>query len=65
MSGGAVDWQPLLVIACDWLQQTGLPKDENPKLRYRDMSPAAKLAVRATLVSSLVFSIMTTTLMGF
>ncbi|KAL1752404.1 fungal-specific transcription factor domain-containing protein [Schizophyllum commune] len=57
MSGGAVDWQPLLVIACDWLQQTGLPKDENPKLQYRDMSPAAKLAVRATLLMD-VFSSM-------
>lgn len=52
LSGGTTDWQPVLTIACDWLTQTGLPKDDNPKLTYRNMSPTAKLAVRATLVSS-------------
>ncbi|KAL1739337.1 fungal-specific transcription factor domain-containing protein, partial [Schizophyllum fasciatum] len=59
LSGGATDWQPLLAIACDWLRQTGLPKDDNPKLQYRDMSPTAKLAVRATLLME-VFASMST-----
>lgn len=56
LSGGTTDWQPVLTIACDWLTQTGLPKDDNPKLTYRNMSPTAKLAVRATLLMEMVAS---------
>ncbi|KAF9013035.1 hypothetical protein BDZ89DRAFT_1167076 [Hymenopellis radicata] len=29
---GQTDWQPLLTIAIDWIAQTGLTTDENPKL---------------------------------
>lgn len=56
-SGGVTDWQPVLVMACDWLTDTGLAVSENPKLALSNMSATAKLAVKITLVgvSSLTY----------
>jgi hypothetical protein len=51
LSGGATDYQPVLGIACDWLAQTGLLNDENPKLTLRNMSEAGQLVVKITVVS--------------
>jgi len=49
LSGGATDYQPVLGIACDWLAQTGLLNDENPKLTLRNMSEAGQLVVKITV----------------
>jgi hypothetical protein len=51
-SGGVVDWEPVLAIACDWLGQTGLVNDDNPKLTLINMSVAARFAVKVTMVRS-------------
>ncbi|KAF8134962.1 fungal-specific transcription factor domain-containing protein [Boletus edulis] len=48
-SGGVTDWQPMLDIANDWMVQTGIPAHENPKLAIMSMSPAARLALKATM----------------
>ena len=50
-SGGVTDWRPMLDIANDWMAQTGIPTHENPKLAMMSMSQAARLALKATMVS--------------
>ncbi|KAF8896476.1 fungal-specific transcription factor domain-containing protein [Infundibulicybe gibba] len=49
LSGGATDWKPAFAVACDWLAQTGLPTDENPKLVFHNMSATGQLAAKAIL----------------
>lgn len=51
ISGGTTDWQGVLGIALEWLGQTGIVQDENPKLALLSMSFAARCAVKLTLVS--------------
>jgi hypothetical protein len=53
LSGGVTDWQLVLGIACDWLAQTGLVNDENPKLTLCNMSAAGQLVVKVTVVSTI------------
>lgn len=50
MSGATTDWQMLLAIALEWLGQTGLPNEDNPRLLLNNMSPAAQLVVKCTMV---------------
>ncbi len=50
MSGHTADWQPLLTIAIDWIAQTGLTTDENPKLTLLNMSASRQLVVKLTMV---------------
>lgn len=52
MAGKAIDWQPLLTIALDWMAQTGLTTDENPKLTLLNMSAPRQLVVKLTVVST-------------
>lgn len=52
LSGGVTNWQRVFAVACEWLVQTGLPEDENPKLKLHAMSSTAQLAAKATLVRS-------------
>ncbi|KAI0264349.1 fungal-specific transcription factor domain-containing protein [Gloeopeniophorella convolvens] len=41
-SAGGTEWTPMLEIACDWLAQTGMHVDDNPRLFVMNMSlPAA------------------------
>lgn len=47
---GSTDWQIPLECACEWLSQTGLNTEENPKLVLLNMSPAARFAAKATMV---------------
>jgi len=49
-SGGVTDWRPMLDIANDWMIQTGITTHENPKLAMVNMSQAARLALKATMV---------------
>jgi hypothetical protein len=51
-SGGTTDWQCVLAIALEWLAQTGIVQDENPKLALLNMSFASQCAVKMTLVST-------------
>ncbi|KAF9223696.1 hypothetical protein BS17DRAFT_733378 [Gyrodon lividus] len=48
-SGGMIDWRAMLDIANDWMVQTGITTHENPKLAMMSMSPAARLALKATM----------------
>ncbi|KIK99965.1 hypothetical protein PAXRUDRAFT_822141 [Paxillus rubicundulus Ve08.2h10] len=48
-SGGMVDWRAMLDIANDWMVQTGITTHENPKMAMMSMSPAARLALKATM----------------
>ncbi|KAJ3739273.1 fungal-specific transcription factor domain-containing protein [Lentinula detonsa] len=49
MSGGSMDWMPVLSIALDWLAQIGLPEKEDPKSVLSSLSPAAQIAVKGTM----------------
>ncbi|KIJ66899.1 hypothetical protein HYDPIDRAFT_108852 [Hydnomerulius pinastri MD-312] len=48
-SGGVTDWRAMLDIANEWMVQTGITTHENPKLAMMSMSPAARLALKATM----------------
>lgn len=50
-SGGMTDWQPMLDIANEWFVHTGITTHENPKLAIMNMSGAARLALKTTMVS--------------
>jgi hypothetical protein len=49
-SGGSTDWRPVLTVALDWLGQTGLVADENPRLAVLNMSFASQCALKKVLV---------------
>lgn len=50
LSGGSTNWTTMLEVACDWLAQTGIHEEQNPKLTLLSMSPAARFAAKATMV---------------
>jgi hypothetical protein len=52
LSGGTTDWQGVLGIALEWLGQTGIMQDENPKLALLGLSHNGRCAVKFTLVSN-------------
>jgi hypothetical protein len=54
MSGGMTDWQPPLDIACEWLLNSSLLVDENPRGTLMGMNPAGRLAAKLTMVGILV-----------
>ncbi|KAJ3483891.1 hypothetical protein NLI96_g6000 [Meripilus lineatus] len=49
LSGGSTNWTTMLEVACDWLAQTGLHEEQNPKLTLLGMTPAGRFAARATM----------------
>lgn len=51
LSGGKTEWRGMLEIACDWLVQTGITVDEDPKYRLLTMTDAEKFATKAIMVS--------------
>ena len=53
MIRGATEWAGMLEVASEWLTQTNLHVDENPKLTLMKMSSQAAFAVKATTVSFL------------
>jgi hypothetical protein len=52
MSGGLTDWAHPLEIACEWLANTNLIVDENPRGSLMAMPPAGRLAAKLALVST-------------
>ncbi|KAL0953251.1 hypothetical protein HGRIS_004503 [Hohenbuehelia grisea] len=48
-SGGATPWRRPLGIACDWLTQTALVNNENPKVLLLSMQPIEQLIVKTTM----------------
>ena len=50
LSGGMTDWRPVLAVALDWLGQTGLAADENPRLAMLNMNFASQCALKLVLV---------------
>ncbi len=51
LSGGSTNWTTMLEVACDWLAQTGIHEEQNPKLTLLSMSAAGRFAAKATMVS--------------
>ncbi|EKM58499.1 uncharacterized protein PHACADRAFT_193620 [Phanerochaete carnosa HHB-10118-sp] len=60
LAGGGTGWTALLEVAYDWFAQTGIHEEQNPKLALVNMSPAQKLAAKATMwidtLASVVFT---------
>ena len=50
LAGGTIDWVGPLDVAQEWLVQTGIYTEENPKLTLLNMSPAGRFAAKATMV---------------
>jgi hypothetical protein len=50
LSRGTTDWRYMLEVACEWLNQTGLTVDEEPRYTMSNMSSSRQFAVKATMV---------------
>lgn len=48
-SVGGTEWTPMLELACDWLAQTGMHVDENPRLFMMNMPLPAAYAAKVTM----------------
>ncbi|RDX57055.1 hypothetical protein OH76DRAFT_1394812 [Lentinus brumalis] len=57
LGGGSTDWAAPLEYACEWLSQTGIYNEENPKLTLLNMSPAGRFAAKATMYVDIFASI--------
>ncbi|KIY69100.1 hypothetical protein CYLTODRAFT_421025 [Cylindrobasidium torrendii FP15055 ss-10] len=49
LAGNGADYDAFLSIALDWISQTGLPTDDNPKLTLFNTTPNRQLAVKLTM----------------
>ena len=49
-SMGGTEWTPMLELACDWLAQTGMHIDENPRLFIMNMPLPAAYAAKVIMV---------------
>ncbi|KAI0649400.1 fungal-specific transcription factor domain-containing protein [Trametes meyenii] len=49
LGGGTMDWSTPLEYACEWLAQTGIYNEENPKLTLLNMTAAGRFAAKATM----------------
>lgn len=57
LSGGAVDWRTALGVGYDWLAQTGINVDENPRLTMLNLSLTGRCAIRTIMWFDIVSSI--------
>ncbi|KAI0768038.1 fungal-specific transcription factor domain-containing protein [Trametes elegans] len=57
LGGGTMDWMTPLEYACEWLAQTGIYNEENPKLTLLNMTPAGRFAAKATMYIDVIASI--------
>jgi len=48
-SMGGTEWTPMLELACDWLAQTGMHVDENPRLFIMNMPLPAAYAAKVIM----------------
>ncbi|KAA1467752.1 hypothetical protein DENSPDRAFT_832876 [Dentipellis sp. KUC8613] len=61
-SGGTIEgqtmrWAPMLEIACDWLTQTGVLVDENPRRTLVNMSAGGAFATKVTMYMDICMSV--------
>jgi hypothetical protein len=49
-SVGGTEWTPMLELTCDWLAQTGMHVEENPRLFIMNMPLPAAYASKVTMV---------------
>ncbi|TFY80135.1 hypothetical protein EWM64_g3879 [Hericium alpestre] len=61
-TGGAVEmrntrWAPMLEIACDWLSQSGMLVDENPKMTLLNMDQAGAFSAKVTMYMDIFMSV--------
>lgn len=52
-SVGGTEWTPMLELACDWLAQTGMHVDENPRLFIINMPLPAAYAAKVIMVCTI------------
>lgn len=57
LSGGSTNWLTMLDIACEWLSETGIQDEQNPKLTLRNMSDMSRFAAQATMWVEVMSSI--------
>ncbi|KAH9902741.1 fungal-specific transcription factor domain-containing protein [Cubamyces lactineus] len=57
LGGGTMDWTSPLEFACEWLAQTGIYNEENPKLTLLGMSATGRFAAKATMYIDVLSSI--------
>ncbi|KAI0360201.1 hypothetical protein OH77DRAFT_1493597 [Trametes cingulata] len=57
LGGGTMDWTTPLDFACEWLAQTGIYNEENPKLTLLNMSATGRFAAKATMYIDVLSSI--------
>ncbi|KAI0368789.1 hypothetical protein BV20DRAFT_947406 [Pilatotrama ljubarskyi] len=57
LGGGTMDWTTPLEYACEWLSQTGIFNEENPKLTLLSMTPTGRFAAKATMYIDVMSSI--------
>ncbi|KAI8980064.1 fungal-specific transcription factor domain-containing protein [Trametes punicea] len=57
LGGGTMDWTIPLEFACEWLAQTGIYNEENPKLTLLGMTAAGRFAAKATMYIDVLSSI--------
>src|ERR1700720_1422498 len=49
LSRGTTDWRSVLEVACEWLNQTGMTVDDNPKYTMSNMTSTRQFALKATM----------------
>ncbi|KAI0635619.1 fungal-specific transcription factor domain-containing protein [Trametes polyzona] len=57
LGGGTMDWTVPFEYACEWLGQTGIYNEGNPKLTLLNMTPTARFAAKAIMYIDVVGSI--------
>ncbi|KAL1940291.1 hypothetical protein VTO73DRAFT_9243 [Trametes versicolor] len=57
LGGGTMDWATPLEYACEWLGQTGIYNEENPKLTLLNMSATARFAAKGIMYIDVLASI--------
>jgi len=50
LSRGTTDWRPMLEVLCDWLSQTGITVDEDPKYTMSNLTSSRQFALKGTMV---------------
>ncbi|KAI0950712.1 hypothetical protein AcW1_007949 [Taiwanofungus camphoratus] len=57
LSGGQKDWVPQLDVGCDWLAQTRIHEEQNPKLTLLAMNHASRFAAKAIMGADIFSSV--------
>ncbi|KAH9856610.1 fungal-specific transcription factor domain-containing protein [Lenzites betulinus] len=57
LGGGTMDWAAPLDYACEWLAQTGIFNEENPKMTLLKMSPTGRFAAKVVMFIDVLASI--------